>query len=166
MTSCVGDVAESFGCSHFFLPQASWSPNGTPGELPPESPHKAAENAPHPVTASFSVRNPPPETNASTAASGDPPRRVFLRLPDCDSGEPWLVPTLTYWKLQRLISPGRWNNGSAPVRAYVLRRTSATRGIVLVEHADLIDWLNECFRKSGIPTPPIPAPQITLPPVL
>ena len=166
MASGLCEVAEGFGHSNSFFPKTSWSPAWAAPESPLSCSNAAGHGAGCSEMATSSGGTPPQNGNSCAVTHDGPPGRVFLRLPDTGSGEPWLVPSLNYWKLQRLISPGRWNKGCAPVRAYVLRRTCATRGIVLVEHADIIRWLNECFRKSGVLTPPIPAPQIALPPVL
>ena len=122
-------------------------------------------SGPEEQTAS-SGQTPPPKGAAPPQAFGDFPHRIFDRLPNGPGRELWPGGPLNYWKLRRLISPGPWNKNSPPVRAYVLRNEEADRGIVLIEHIDLLKWWNECFRRSGVFSEPIAIPQIELPPVL
>jgi hypothetical protein len=119
-----------------------------------------------PTPAASSGHNPPPAAGIPTQALGDPPQRVFLRLPGRHSPGPLDGTPLKNRKLHRMISPGPWNKNSPPIRAYVLRKTGTDRGIVLIENEDVLRYWNECFRWSGIFTAPIPVPTIALPPVL
>ena len=98
--------------------------------------------------------NPQPQSDA-----------VFLRLPSGPGRQLWPGCRLNYWKLRSLISPGPWNNHKPPVRAYDLRKSGATRGTPLIEHADLIQWWNSQFRTDPTLTGPLPLPKAP-PPVL
>ena len=91
---------------------------------------------------------------------------IFLRMPSKGNRELWPGSGLNYWKLRRLISPGTWNEQKPSVRAYELRKIGRTRGMVFIEHADLIDWYNKQFQRSNPASPVLSPPQISLPPTL
>ena len=94
------------------------------------------------------------------------PVPVFLRMPSGPQRQLWPGSNLSYWDIRRLISPGVWNNNTPPVRAYDLRKAGAARGIPLIEHADMIEWLNGEFQRSNPGCAPLPLPNIQPPPVL
>lgn len=94
------------------------------------------------------------------------PAPVFLRMPSSPQRQLWPGSNLSYWDLRRLVSPGSWNNNKPPVRAYDLCKPGATRGIPLIEHTDLIQWLNGEFQRNNPGGAPLPLPNIQLPPVL
>jgi hypothetical protein len=95
-----------------------------------------------------------------------PPAPVFLRMPSGPQRQLWPGANLSYWDLRRLVSAGPWNNNKPPVRAYDLRKPGAKRGIPLIEHADLIAWLDGQFQRTNAGCAPLPLPNIQLPPVL
>ena len=78
----------------------------------------------------------------------------------------WPGSSLNYWNLRSLISPGPWNNDRPPVRAYALRKPGATRGTVLIENLDLLQWWNTQFQQGNPASAPLPLPNSQLPPVL
>ncbi len=119
-----------------------------------------------PKPAATAGQNPPPRPGVATLAFGDPLQPVFVRLPRGTRRVLLDGTELNFWQIRRLISKVPGSKDSPPVRGYVLRQTGAERGIVLIESADLRKWWNECFRRSGIFTAPVPIPQIPLPPVL
>jgi hypothetical protein len=103
------------------------------------------------------------ETNSSGNLQSQP---VFLRLPSDPKGPLWPGLPLKYSQLRPLISPGPWNNNTPPIRAYDLRKPRAKRGIPLIEHIDVIQWLNAQFQRTDPAFPPIPLPYIKAPEIL
>lgn len=114
----------------------------------------------------------PPGPNPPIAAGFSPDsgfqslRRVFLRLPTPEDQAFWPWNVLRNKKLQRIISAGPWNDHKPPVRAYRLWKLGAERGVVLIEHLDLIRFLNRVILKSESSAGPIPLPEFDPPKVL
>ena len=104
--------------------------------------------------------------NNTTQLGSPQPVPVFLRLPSGPQRQLWQGFPLNYWKLRSLISPGPWNNNTPPVRAYDLRKPGTTRGTVLIENLDLLQWWNTQFQRGNPAASPLPLPDIQLPPVL
>lgn len=104
--------------------------------------------------------------NKASPLGSLPTEPVFIRMPSGPGRELWPGSGLDYWKLRPLISPGPWNNQSPLVRAYDVTKACATRGTPLIEHVDLIEWLNSQFHKNSTQFGPLPLPNIQPPPVL
>jgi hypothetical protein len=91
---------------------------------------------------------------------------VFIRLTNGPGTELWPGFRLTFRQVARLVSPGEWNEGVPPIRAYALRKQGKDRGITLIETSDIVKWLNKAFHIAGSSLPLIPEPAIALPPIL
>lgn len=103
------------------------------------------------------------KTTPSALFQTDP---VFIRMPSGQHRRLWPGSSFTYYNLRPLVSPGAWNNNRPPIRAYNLRKVGKTRGTVLIEHADLIEYLSQEFKGRNPAAPPLPPLNIHLPPVL
>lgn len=104
--------------------------------------------------------------NGTTQSSSSQFLPVFLRLPTGPRRDLWPGSNLSYWKLRSLITPVTWNNYAPPVRAYNLCKAGATRGTVLIEHSDLLQWWHRELQRNNPSLGPLLLPSPQLPPVL